>query len=491
MIETYNNLGIFRDDDNTEQNVLSFQMGESFFDDDPFFPKVLPYDTMGSFWQRIGGYDIMTHGPWNVNYFEQEKDIKNNRLVPTLIEKQIDMLYGYGPHIYKKEFVDGKPSRVWLDIPEITNWFESWEERGVEMSWGDFSKNIIRRFYSFKDFFVKFIPADPRGILMGAKPFAALEMIENRNCALGGQGINPLVDFVQYKDFKYVLIGNWNYGNANYKVYPKFTLKDALKKSDYYIAHYRESAVGEFYGCNESYNGIKQWIKGSNESPEYINSFLKNSLAAKVHVVIPNEWCESKRKQIRTLCDENKKRVAANQNALKFNGIDIGSEYKESVFIQYTNQELRKLSNYLSGKKNQGKIFSSFSYSPGSGKDQVVWQINVLDLKYKEYIDSLISYDRRADEVITEAFGIDSSISSISKEGIISKSGSDGLYKYIIYLLSLTPDDEKCSEPFNDLLRLNFPSYYAQGYRIGFYRETPTQQQNQSPNDRLINQPAI
>ena len=84
--------------------------------------------------------------------------------------------------------------------------------------------------------------------------------------------------------------------------------------------------------------------------------------------------------------------------------------------------------------------------------------------------------------------GLDSSISSVSKDGIISKSGADVYYNYILYLLSLTPDDEKCSAPFNNALMLNFPDLYAQGYRFGFYREIPSRQEEVSLNNRLSTQ---
>lgn len=86
------------------------------------------------------------------------------------------------------------------------------------------------------------------------------------------------------------------------------------------------------------------------------------------------------------------------------------------------------------------------------------------------------------------AVGMDSSISSVSKDGVISKSGADVYYNYLIYLLTLTPDDEKCSEAFNMAIRVNWPELYAQGYRIGYYRETPSRQEEVSPDNRLNKQ---
>ena len=73
-------------------------------------------------------------------------------------------------------------------------------------------------------------------------------------------------------------------------------------------------------------------------------------------------------------------------------------------------------------------------------------------------------------------------------EIMMSKSGSDAYYNLIIYLLTLTPDDQKCAEPFNIALQANSPELYKQGIRLGFYREIPSRQEEVSTDDRLHNQ---
>lgn len=55
---------------------------------------------------------------------------------------------------------------------------------------------------------------------------------------------------------------------------------------------------------------------------------MNNSLAAKIHVIIPYAWVEAKRKQIKALCDENKNRKKENIPLLQYNHIDIGTEYR-------------------------------------------------------------------------------------------------------------------------------------------------------------------
>ena len=91
---------------------------------------------------------------------------------------------------------------------------------------------------------------------------------------------------------------------------------------------------------------------------------------------------------------------------------------------------------------------------------------------------------------LLSSVGLDASITAVGKDGVISKSGSDAYYNYLIYIMSLTPEDEICAEPFNLALRLNFPDLYKQGYRIGFYREVPQRQEDVAPKDRLNQQQA-
>lgn len=483
-IEMLGNLGAYVDD----ENVITFQIGgassamrENFGVDKEnnslfFAPR----------FTKIDNFQAASRGSDNKSCDNIERDIKSNRLLPRLIDKQIKMLYGKGLVPYTEKVIGGKVQRVWESIDEITQWLESWEENGLEMSYKDFTLAVIKRFYYFRDFFVKYRFAG--GKVAGGYPIAGMELVENKNCRLATTKQDVVMETVLYKDFKYVLFGDWSKGGAKFSVYHLF---DKSKIDDYNfaaISHHRESSVGDFYGLNETHEGVKTFLKTSNELPEYIDSFLENSLAAKIHVIIPHAWVESKQKQIRAICDENKKRKKEGVELIKYNGIDVGVEYRESYVIRFMNLELRKLSEYLSGSKNQGKAYATFSFKTDRGAEEERWRIETIDLKYKEYISSLIDYDKRVDEVLISAVGIDSSISAVSKPGMISKSGSDAYYNYIIYLLSLTPDDEKCAEPFNIALQLNFPELYNKGVRLGFYREIPSRQEEISTENRLNNQ---
>ncbi|MDR1116155.1 MAG: hypothetical protein LBL33_08440 [Tannerella sp.] len=480
------NFGCYADDN----NVISFQVGGARngfnFDIDPEFNSTALAGAMT--WLSVSGFNVAARGANNLQVEEVTSDFNNNRLLLRLISKQVNMLYGHGPAVYRKQTVDGKDQRVWVEDPDIMSWLENWTGRGMEMDYKSFSKAVIKNFYYFRDFFVKWRMA--AGGLIGQPPrVAGLEVLENKHCRLATARKDVTSDLVNYGDLKYVTVGKWGYGISNYKFYPRFTFSDLDKIKYAGISHHHEKSVGEYYGVNETHFGTKSYIKGSNQTAGYINSFLKNSLAAKIHIIIPNAWINAKRQQIKALCQENKKHAAENKTLLKYNGIDIGTEYKESSLLTYMRLELRKISEYLSGEDGQGKAYATLSYeSAQKNGEEARWKIETVDLKYKEYISALIEYDKRADEAMLSAVGLDPSISSVTKDGVFNKSGADIFYNYVIYLMSLNSDDETCSEPFNMALQVNFPKLYAQGFRIGFYREMPSRQEEISVKDRLQNQ---
>lgn len=470
-----------------ESNVISFQMGDNPMSamDDPGFSNTDYSGLPDLQWQSINGYQVCSRGYNNMKCEEVASDIKQNRLLPRLITKQVNMLYGNGPAVYCIKLIDGKLKKEWVECDEIMSWLESWKERGLESDYKEFAKSNIKNYYYFRDFFTKW--RFSVGKQFGSLPVAGLETIENKHCRLATTKKDVATDIVYYRDFRFVAVGRWNFGTSTFRIYPKLSLSEVGNYKFAAISHHREKSVDEFYGVNETHQGTKSYIKGSNETAGYINSFLRNSLAAKIHIIIPNEWINLKRSQISKLCDENRKIQAKGGKQHIYKGIEIGTEFKESTLIKYMQSELRNISKYLSGADNQGKAYATISFKNSNGEEER-WKIETVDLKYKEYIDSLIAYDKRADEVLLSSVGLDSSISSVSKDGVISKSGADAYYNYLIYLMSLSPEDEICSEPFNQAIFVNFPHLYKKGYRIGFYREIPNRQEDVSPKDRLNKQ---
>lgn len=479
-------------------DVITFQLGSS--SSTSLLPGILgATDTTGSngpVIMKVDGHSVLLKGINNNEPEDIEELIAGNWQLPELIEKQIRILYGKGPHSYVEDFDDGhKLIRKWAKNEQLDSMFDDWELKGLPQSSNALTQAVIRRYYYFEEFYTKNFFSLSRlldqsivekyGLQL---PFKGMELVENKRSRLATKKeINMFQDDFEEKDFDAILVGNWNYGLVRkFKRYAKFQLSKALRYN-VSIGHYKADAVGSIYGVNKLYKGTKDWILGSNLTPRNINSFIKNSLAAKVHVIIPESWCEAKRSMLQKYCEINQQLKEAEKQLLRVNGIELGVEYHEHLFTLYVNAEVKKLTAYLSGAENQGKAFVSYSFRTGD-KEEERWKFETIDLKYKEYIEGLLSYHKTAADVLTQAKGIDGSISNITKDGVISKSGADLYYNYIIYLfMNLPIAEEICMKPFNDMIRINYPQLYKAGWRRGLYNEVPKRQEDTPSGDRLQN----
>jgi hypothetical protein len=490
-IQHLGHLGTYSD----MRNVYSFSMGDfsTMFDalEDLDTETPIYHNLSNQMYSTLIGpngqpYNVLWRGYNNRKCEEIERDVKQNRLLPRLYKKQSTMLYGQSLLPYRRVVEGGKFIRQWEMLPEVQAWLDSWQVNGLSVGYQETARSFIRNFYTFNDFFVKF--RFSRGKRAGiGYPLSGMESLENRQCRLATMRKDVAFSLLDYSDFRMIAVGEWECGKRNYSFFPRFQLAEVDKYNFSAVGHYRDKSVGEMYGLNETHSGTKQYIKGSNQIPRYINSFLRNSLAAKKHIKIPNSSLDITRQQVRELCAENAKLEAEGSPIFLFDGkIELGTVYKESTFMKVMDYKIQRFVDALSGPDRQGKSLISFTF-PNSKGGTEGWTIEDIDLKYKEYIETLISYDKRADEVLISSLGIDSSISNISKDGVISKSGADVYYNYLIYLMQLNPEDEICSEPFNVALKINFPSLYDAGFRLGFYRETPNRQEQVAPADRLQN----
>lgn len=432
-----------------------------------------------------GNLKVATRGDNNMLCDEIELDIKN-RLVSRLIEKQTLLLYGNGIYLFKPVIEKRNVVREWIEMPKpIAAWLDAWEDLGSDSDYKETAKAIIRRYYTFEDFFIRW--RFFQGKRVGSTPVAFFEMLENKRCRLATDKDLKVGSDFEYKDFRFVLVGNWRNGLDEKNVYPRFVYKDLASYYSAAVSHHLTDAVGSLYGVNKFYAGAKDWIRGSNLTPIFLNSYRENSFAAKVLVKIPQEWYDAIEDQVKALCNENGDRKAEGLELLKYNDeVEIGTDFKQSVLDKIVKKEIERFSRFMSGAKNQGKLWATNSYITEDGVKSE-WEVDVLDLKSKEYVDAQITYDKRADDVILSSIGIDSSLSNVSKDGVISKSGSDVYYNYLIYINSLTSAEETCLEPFNMMLRMNFPKEYAEGYRFGFYQNVPQKQEDTTPKERLQN----
>ena len=432
--------------------------------------------------------------------------IKGNRLLPSVLEKQIAILYGRGPQLYRETTTEtGEVQRHYLQDPDIQAWLESWQENGISDDYRTYLNECIRSYYYSEGAFSKyrfsalarFLYTHP-DVAIDTKvlPVVGLEHISEVRCRFCTRKDISLKRDITLRDFEYVMVRNWDTDRSSqeYRVFPLLNRMDPLKHPSP-VSYSRNPNYGDdVYASNVFFAGIKDWITGCNATPTYINSFLENALSARHHVIIPNAWMAAKEGWIKRLCEENAERQAAGQPLKKISmgrgsawQIEVGVEYSEEYLEKYVQLELKKLKEFLSGRgKNQGKVYSTRAFLNDNGQEEK-WEINEISQKYKEYIEALISYDKRADMVLLAAKGIDPSISNITPDGTVSKSGADAYYNYMIYLTQQSIAEQVVCADINYAIRLNFPEKYAEGIRLGFFRPNVQRQEDLTPSQRMSN----
>lgn len=449
--------------------------------------------------RRVNRYFIWPFGEDNLEPNTCKALIKGNRLLPSLIEKQITILYGNGPQLYISEVTpDGMLSRRYIKNEKIQSWLDGWRENGLPDTYETYLNKCIRSYYYSEGIFSKWhLSRGLRAGLPGFLPVSGLEHIDELRCRMATSRNILMKTDVEDSDFDSVMVGNWeSYAiSTEYKVYRRMDYTDPLSRNSV-VSYSKNPNYGEsIYATNVFFTGIKEWIKGCNATPEYINSFLENSLSARHHVIIPNAWLQQKENELQQLCDINARLAAEGKSPNEYTKvtigqkeIEVGTVYNSNLLNELVQAELTNLTNFLAGRgKNQGKVYATRSLINQNG-DLETWKIEEISQKYKEYIEALITYDKRADMVLLSAKGIDSSISNISSDGVISKSGSDTYYNYLVYLTQQAlPESIICAD-INYALRLNFPDEYKSGIRLGFYRPTVQRQEDVAPANRLSNQ---
>jgi hypothetical protein len=429
---------------------------------------------------KLSGYNVVPHGVDNLYPLEVKENVKKNRLLPELLEKQIKILYAKGiqTYIQKDDF-----TREWKKQKDIFNWLESWKRKGLKDDYQTYINKVIRDFYYVEAYYSKW--RFNLGNLIGKMPIAGLENISPVKCRFASNSEIEDCEMIEKTDLNYVLVANWRQP-IKMQVYPIFDESNIEQSVS--VSYYGNTSFDEEIYCyNTFYEGLRDWIRATNLTPKYVNSFLRNSLSAKIHVIIPHSWVQNHNELIEEVCVRNSERKQNGKAPLKYQGIEVGTRFHEGIIKRLIDRKLREITSLMSGEgKNQGKLFSTVAQTNEDGKTEQ-WKFEEIPTKYKEFIEGILKYDQRADETILSGKGLDASISNISKDGVISKSGSDLYYNYLIYQDNLTWAENVVLHDLNLAIKLNFPNLYQQGYRLGFYRNMPSRQEETSPQDRMNN----
>lgn len=434
---------------------------------------------------NVGGYYVPVWGK-DHNLYPQEVHaiIEENKLLPGVLAKQMDFLYGKGPYLYKMEIADGNSVRVPVQDAEIQEWLESWERLGYA-DYREYLRNLISDFYHVHTCCSQYHFNKGRrlGLMNSVRALSYIGADEARLAT----DKNYVTKRIKQQDCRFVAVGDWTrIGSNDFDVYPRFDPAHPLANPEA-ISFAGDKTFGKYvYAYNSWFLGLKDWITASNLTPRYLNSYLKNALNAHIHCRIPYAWYTTQKTILENICNENitgsTDRITKEYKGVKLIGED-GKPYafSEAMIEELIHCELERITTMLSGEgKNQGKVYATTKVGDEG------WDFQEMPGKFKEYFESVISYDKRADQVTLAGVGINSSITNVENDGVISKSGSDVYYNYIVYLNTLIfPEYFVCKE-INRAIEMNFPD--KKGIKLGFHIEIPSRQQEVSPQDRLNKQ---
>ena len=172
----------------------------------------------------------------------------------------------------------------------------------------------------------------------------------------------------------------------------------------------------------------------------------------KYHIQSPAEYWDRKRDNLKDKCAEE------------------GKVYQEKMLEDYKRDFLRRISKTLASDENTGKFFHTEKVLNAEGTTLIEqgWDINVLDQKVKDFIESQLSISKHANYALSANIAIHSALANVSEAGK-SDSGSEQLYALQNYLLTGVDIPEMIvMKPINYALKANFPT---KGLKMGFYHE--------------------
>lgn len=469
-------------------NVLGADNSESIFEEKQRMRESMEFGYYGRSF-NFGNNTVATFGKDNRLPTRIETAFKGNPKIPQMLKKMKRIMYGHGPFLYIEQFDEnGKQRRIPVTdkYPQAVNWLESWERYGFE-NYKVYLNRVITDYYHIEGYFNQWHFNGSR-ITRGKIPVRALEYKLAKKCRLGMSGILPDTELITDKMCNIVLYNHWDAPfRFDADIYDRLNPADPLASATA-INYVRDMDFGdEIYSILAWYEGLEAWIEAANLNPKYINSFLKHSLNAKVHVIIPDAWIRSKADTLEKIINKNKEISDEGGNIVeKFEGIEIGTTFNFGLVQKLIDHKIKTISQYLSGAgKNQGKAWFSTSFRTEHGIEK--WEFEDFPSKYKEFISSLLDVDKRSGINTLAGIGLDPAISNVSNEGVFN-SGSQVYYAYMVYLDQLQyPEDFICQD-INRALHINFPVLRKDKVKLGFVRFTPERQQQVDQAMRMENQ---
>ena len=392
----------------------------------------------------VMGKKIVPHGV-NNNLPDVIRDIMDdNNLAPGILEREIGLLYGDGPALYRIKHADGQLSREYVEDKPIQAWLDSWAyKRFIDMAMVEYKymKGVYAKRYL------------NRGSRIGRKTWInKLEVIPGTDARLAW----PDQGYKRLESVKQIYVGDFTQncidtGIITYPVYDPY----APFKHRVSVGYHSKYSFGMSFYAKPSYYGSLNWIQRSSDIPAILAYLSDNGITSAYHIHSPAQYWESKREKL--------EKVHA----------DKTEAYIDKKLDELKDEIFKSMAKVLAGKKNTGKFIETVDFHDEEG-NLASWKVESIDQKIKDFVDAQIKIAEKADSATTSGMGLHPSLSNIIVNGQLS-SGSQMLYALKLYMASdTTIPEEVVFEPINQAIAANFPST---DIRMGFYHHTVMKEQ--------------
>jgi hypothetical protein len=405
----------------------------------------------------VGQYEVVPFGSSNRLPLELRALSEENAILPGVLNRKTELLWGQGPALYTTKIVNGVPVREWTSDPAIESWLESFDANAYLLS-------CIIDYENTGGIFTKFYST--RGAVVGLNNSLKIAKL---------QQVSPLECFLEWPknaDFNNItgiIVADQAYPNIqNAWRYPVFNPAINAPVSMMYSG---KPTYGRRGYSLPSYYGGRYWIKRSSTVPKVLQSLTDNSSFIKWHVKIPYEYWEK--------AAEKLKMELATKAAIE------GREFRwsDSYLDKFKEEKISSLIKTMSGQNNVGKLLQS-DYMKDNFGNLLEWKVESIDQKVKEFIEGQNAIAKTADYRTLSAAGLHPALSNIGAEGK-ADSGSEQLYALKNYVLtSVTIPELVVTKAINAAIKANFPNA---GVKLGFYHLAPEKEQDVTASKRVAN----
>lgn len=404
----------------------------------------------------VGQYQVVPYGATNRMPLELRALSEDNAILPGVLNRKAELLWGQGPALYRVVKENGVPSRVWESFPDIEKWLESFDYESYllgcivdfENTGGVFSKIYPTKGYSFG--------------IQGSTSIAKLEHVSALECFLEWPSDG------NFNDIKGIIQADQAYPNIQKSWrYDVFT----PGSRNITMMYHGQTTYGRRGYALPAYYGSRFWINRSTAVPKVLQSLTDNSTFIKWHVKIPTEYWEA-------AADKLKRELALKSMS---EGKDFA--WDDKYLERFKDEKIEALINTMSGQQNVGKLLQS-DYMKDQFGNLLEWKVESIDQKVKEFIEGQNAIAKMADFRTLSGAGIHPALSNIGSEGK-ADSGSEQLYALKNYLLtSINIPEMVVTKAINTAIKVNFPNSQA---KLGFYHMAPEREQDVTASKRVQN----